>query len=103
MRRRVLLAVLLTTTLAVIAFFVPASIAIKNAQKRGELLELEREAFIAAARLTNLQVNDNEELRAILNSSRHEISLYSVTGRRLFGTGPTQPDRIVQGAHEVLL
>ena len=33
MRRRVLLAVLLTTTLAVIAFFVPASVAIRNAQR----------------------------------------------------------------------
>jgi signal transduction histidine kinase len=91
-----MLAVLLTTTLAVIAFFVPASIAIHNAQKRGELLELEREAFIVAGRLANLQVNDNQELREILSSSRHPISLYSVAGQRLFGTGPTQPDRIVQ-------
>ena len=46
MRRRVLLAVLLTTTLAVVAFFVPASVAIHNAQRRGELLELQREASI---------------------------------------------------------
>ena len=90
-----MLAVLLTTTLAVIAFFVPASVAIHNAQKRGELLELEREAFIAAERLANLQVNDTQELREILEA-RHPISHYSINGEKLFGTGPAQPDRIVQ-------
>jgi len=90
-----MLAVLLTTTLAVIAFFVPASVAIHNAQKRGELLELEREAFIAAGRLANLQVNDTQELRSILDA-RHPISLYSINGEKLFGAGPAQPDRIVQ-------
>jgi len=87
MRRRVMLAVLLTTTLAVIAFFVPASVAIHNAQKRGELLELEREAFIAAGRLANLQVNDTQELRSILDA-RHPISLYSINSRRPCGKFP---------------
>ena len=53
MRRRVLTAVVLTTTLAVIAFFVPASVAIRNAQTRGELLELQREASIVANRLAS--------------------------------------------------
>lgn len=90
-----MLAVLLTTTLAVIAFFVPASVAIHNAQKRGELVSLEREAFIAANRLANLQVNDNEELHAILDA-KHPLALYSTSGELLVGTGPTTPDRITQ-------
>jgi signal transduction histidine kinase len=95
MRRRVLLAVLLTTTLAVIAFFVPASVAIRNAQRRGELLELQREASIVANRLTNLEVNDGQELQAILDA-HHPLALYSTTGQLLIGTGPDAPDRIVR-------
>ncbi|HZB40764.1 MAG TPA: HAMP domain-containing sensor histidine kinase [Ilumatobacter sp.] len=95
MRRRVLLAVLLTTTLAVVAFFVPASVAIHNAQRRGELLELQREASIVANRLANLAVNDAEELQAILDA-HHPLALYSTDGQLLVGTGPSAPDRIVQ-------
>jgi signal transduction histidine kinase len=95
MRRRVLLAVLLTTTLAVVAFFVPASVAIHNAQKRGELLELQREASIVANRLANLAVNDAGELQAILDA-HHPLALYSTDGQLLVGTGPSAPDRIVQ-------
>jgi signal transduction histidine kinase len=95
MRRRVLLAVLLTTTLAVVAFFVPASVAIHNAQRRGELLELQREASIVANRLANLAVNDAEELQAILDA-HHPLALYSTDGELLVGTGPSAPDRIVQ-------
>jgi signal transduction histidine kinase len=94
MRRRVLLAVLLTTTLAVIAFFVPASVAIHNAQRRGELLELQREASIVASDLANLGVNDADELEAILDS-HHPLALYSTDGQLLVGTGPPAPDRIV--------
>ena len=87
MRRRVLLAVLLTTTLAVVAFFVPASVAIRNAQRRGELLELQREASIVANRLANLEVNDGQELQAILDA-HHPLALYSTDGQLLIGTGP---------------
>jgi signal transduction histidine kinase len=92
-----MLAVLLTTTLAVIAFFVPASVAIHNAQKRGELVELQREASIVANRLANLEVNDNQELQAILDA-HHPIALYSVNGRLLLGKGPAVADRIVRTA-----
>jgi signal transduction histidine kinase len=95
MRRRVLAAVLVTTTLAVIAFFVPAALAIRNSQRRGELLELQREASIVANRLADLAVDDNTELLSILNA-HHPLALYSVNGRLLVGTGPAAPDRIVQ-------
>lgn len=94
MRRRVLLAVLLTTTLAVVAFFVPAALAVRSAQRRGELLELQREASIVANRLANLEVDDNAELLAILEA-HHPLGLYSIDGRLLIGAGPALPDRIV--------
>lgn len=99
MRRRVLTAVLLTTTLAVVAFFVPAALAIRNSQRRGELLELQREASIVANRLTELQVDDGAELQEIIDA-HHPLALYSTGGRLLIGTGPETPDRIVRLALE---
>jgi signal transduction histidine kinase len=95
MRRRVLLAVLLTTTLAVVAFFLPASIAIHRAQKRGEFVELERELFAAARGLENLPVNGNQQLQAILDA-KHPIAIYSARGQLLLGDGPADPDAMTR-------
>ncbi len=95
MRRRILAAVLLTTTLAVVAFFVPAALAIRNSQRRGDLLELQREASIVANRVATLQVDDGAELQAILDA-HHPLGIYSVDGRLLVGNGPAIPDRIVE-------
>jgi signal transduction histidine kinase len=78
---------------------VPASVAIHNAQRRGELLELQREASIVANRLANLGVNDAEELQAIL-AAHHPLALYSTDGQLLVGAGPGAPDRIVRLAME---
>jgi signal transduction histidine kinase len=89
-----MLAVLLTTTLAVIAFFVPAAVSIHNAQRRGELLELAREASVAAKELEDLGVNDEEQLQSILDA-HHPLAIYSTSGQLLVGTGPVVPDRIV--------
>ena len=92
-----MLAVLLTTTLAVIAFFVPAAVAIHNAQKRAEFVELENEASDVSKLLANLGVNDSQGLQAILNRD-HPIALYAIDGRLLTGDGPASPDGIVQTA-----
>jgi signal transduction histidine kinase len=89
-----MLAVLLTTTLAVIAFFVPAAVSIHNAQRRGELLELAREASVAAKELEDLGVNDEEQLQSILDA-HHPLAIYSTSGQLLVGAGPVVPDRIV--------
>jgi hypothetical protein len=93
-RRRILAAVLPTTTLAVVAFFVPAALAIRNSQRRGDLLELQREASIVANRVATLQVDDGAELQAILDA-HHPLGIYSVDGLLLVGSGPPIPDRIV--------
>ena len=95
MRRRILTAVVLTTTLAVVAFFIPAAYGVRSAQRRGELLELQLEASIVANRLADLRVDDDEELRSILDA-HHPLALYSIDGQLLIGTGPTVPDRIVR-------
>ena len=48
MRRRILVTIVLVATLAVLAFFVPAPLAVRSRIQRGELLELQREASIVA-------------------------------------------------------
>jgi signal transduction histidine kinase len=83
--RRVLAVVLAVTTLAVVAFFVPAAIAIRNGQQRQDLLELQREASIVATRVAAQGLR-----RDIVepNDPDHSIGLYGPDARLIVGTGP---------------
>lgn len=92
MRRRVLGAVLAVTTLAVVAFFVPAALSIRSGQERqSELqqrrdeLELQREASVVATRIA-----DEGLSTGILEpiDPDHQIGLYGPGGRLLAGSGP---------------
>lgn len=94
MSRRVLIAMLAVATLAVVAFFVPAALAIRNAQQRQDLLELQREASVVATRLAADGLS--EEVLQPINPD-HLIGLYGPTARRLAGEGPdVANDRITQ-------
>lgn len=94
MRRRVLAALLAITTLAVVAFFVPAAISIRNAQQRQDLLELQREASVVATRLAANGLS--EGILQPINPD-HLIGLYGPNGQRLAGDGPDLArDRITQ-------
>lgn len=95
MRRRILAAVLVMTVLAVAAFFVPAALSIRNAQRRGELLELQRQASIVATQLAAPGFEEQDALDSIAESNLR-LGLYAPDGRLLGGSGPTQPDRIVR-------
>ena len=75
MKRRVLTVVVVMTALAVVAFFVPALLAIRSAQQRGELLELQREASIVASRLTQVAPGDRAGLQAALETD-HPLAIY---------------------------
>ncbi len=91
-----MLAVVLTVTiLAVTAFFVPAALAIWNAQQRGELLALQREASIAASRVP--PTGDPLVAGALVpvDGSGHRLALYRPDGALLAGDGPARPDPVV--------
>lgn len=95
MTRRILAAVLVVTALAVVAFFVPAAVAIRSSQEREELLELQREASIVAGRVPPAGPIDTSVLEPIVDPD-HQLGLYDRDGTLLGGTGPEPPDRIVQ-------
>lgn len=87
-----LLAVLAVTSLAVVAFFVPAALSIRNAQQRQDELqerqdelELQREASVVATRVADEGLNV-----AILEpiNPDHQIGLYGQRGQLLAGAGP---------------
>ena len=92
MRRRVLVAVLAVTTLAVAAFFVPAALSIRSAQERQDELrerqdelELQREASVVATRVADEGLSP-EILQPI--QPDHTIGLYGPRGELLAGSGP---------------
>lgn len=86
MRRRLLATVLAVTTLAVVAFFVPAAMAIRSAQQRQELLELQREASVVATKVATSSRIDESILDPV--DPEHRIGLYGPGGQRIAGEGP---------------
>lgn len=93
MSRRLLVAMLAVTTLAVVAFFVPAALAIRNAQQRQDLLELQREASVVATRVASQGLTP-EILDPV--DDDHAIGLYRLSGRLVAGDGPaTATDAVV--------
>lgn len=94
MRRRVLAAVVVMTTLAVVAFFVPAALAIRSSERRGQLFELQRHAAIVSQRMTT----DEAIAHELADDPR--LGVYDLAGRLIGGSGPGTPDRIVREALE---
>lgn len=95
MSRRLLATVLAVTTLAVVAFFVPTAVAIRNAQQRQGLLELQREASVVATKVATSDRLTNDLLDPI--DPQHRIGLYGPGGQRLAGDGPdVANDRMTQ-------
>lgn len=95
MSRRVLAVVLTVTILAVTAFFVPAALAIWNAQQRGELLALQREASIAASRVPSSGDPLAGGALEPVDGSAHHLALYRPDGALVAGDGPAAPDAVV--------
>ena len=97
MSRRILTALIAVAALAVVAFFVPAALSIRSAQQRGDLLALQREASIAAARVPATGPIDRSVVEPIADSD-HRIGLYGPDGILLAGIGPATADGIVEVA-----
>lgn len=86
---------LLVTALAIGAFFVPAALAIRSAQEREDLLELQREASVVASHVPAFGPIDETALEPII-SSEHRLGLYAADGSLIGGIGPSSADRIVE-------
>jgi signal transduction histidine kinase len=96
-RRRVLVTILAITVLAVVAFFIPAALAIRSRIQRGDLLELQREASIVASRIPASGRVDTTDLAATIEAG-HEVAYYNGSGELVDGQGPPAPDEFVATA-----
>lgn len=97
MRRRILATIVAVAAMSVTAFFVPAALAMHSRAQRTDLLELQREAAIIAARLSPAGPFD---LAALTEGIDHagSVAIYGVDGTRLDGVGPAAADEIVRRA-----
>jgi signal transduction histidine kinase len=96
-RRRILVTIVLGAACAVVAFFVPATIAIRNGIQRRDLLELQREAAIVAGRIERDVPIRYDDLRTAVHGG-HQLGVYDADGRLQAGTGPTFADDVVDAA-----
>ena len=107
MRTRLLIGTVFLTLATIVAFFVPAAIALADAERDAQVVELLQEASDAAVRLLppvdDVGVADppapaNHEDRAANGERGHFYSVYDGDGRRIRGTGPQRADRAVREA-----
>jgi signal transduction histidine kinase len=93
-RRRILVTIVLVTAFAVLAFSVPAMLAIRNGIQRQELLELQREASVVSGRIERGAPVDFDVLLSAVRPG-HELAVYDSDGQLHNGSGPRLGDRVV--------
>jgi len=98
-RRRILATILGVTAFAVLAFFIPASLAMRSRIQRGELLELQREASIVASRISSSGSVDLVTISRAIDPD-HVLALYGPDGTLVAGDGPAQADDVVRDGLE---
>ena len=87
------------TAFAVLAFFVPASLAMRSRIQRGELLELQREASIVASRISSSGSVDLVTISRAIDPD-HVLAVYGPDGTLVAGDGPAQADDVVRDGLE---
>jgi len=93
-RRRILLAIVAVTLAAVGAFFVPAALAVRSSTRRGDRLDLERDAAIVASQISPAGPIDVAHLEALVGPNR-KLGFYDGLTGHIRGTGPEIPDEPV--------
>ena len=97
MRRRILVTIVAVAALAVVAFFLPAALAIRSRIQRGDLLELQREASIIASRIPATGPIAPSSVAEVIEDG-HDVGFYDGAGDLIEGQGPRLPDRFVATA-----
>lgn len=102
MRRRLLLGTVLLTVGTIAAFFIPAAVALSNAEREAQVVELQQEAMDATARLdpasTRPDLDPSHEPGDIDTDvdgrpdQQHDYARYDADGRLVSGTGPERAD-----------
>lgn len=108
MRRRLLLGTVLLTIGTIAAFFIPAAVALSNAEREAQVVELQQEAMDATTRLDPASVrpdldpsHEPGDLDADVDGrpdQQHDYGRYDANGRLVSGTGPEVADAPVREA-----
>ncbi len=116
MRVRLLIGTLIVTTATIVAFFIPAAITLSTAENEAQIVELQREAADAAARLgphlhdedgdrgnTDGSTDDGGPNRRDADTDagpgeEHDFAVYDLAGALRVGRGPDTADDVVRQA-----
>jgi signal transduction histidine kinase len=95
MRRRLVLAIALVATAAVVLLAVPLVIVLGGAHRNADLLELQRDTFVATRQI-DLSGRGGDPIE--LPASTDTLAVYGTDNRRVAGTGPTIAPDVVRRA-----
>ena len=98
MRRRILLAILAITALAVALFGIPLGIVVQHQETDEATLRLERQATIAAADVPSDLGRDGDEVALPPPPAKVKYALYTPEGVLVTGDGPSHADHTVADA-----
>lgn len=98
MRRRILVAIVVVTAIAVVLFAVPLAFAVANLYHNEEIVRLEREAAAAAGHVPVEFPTSADAVELPTLQAPRVVAFYDRTGRRVAGTGPGTADRSVREA-----
>src|SRR4029077_14030689 len=98
MGRRILLAILAITALAVALFGIPLGIVVQHQETDEATLRLERQATIAAADVPSDLGRDGDEVALPTPPQNVKYALYTPQGALVTGDGPSQADQTVADA-----
>ena len=98
MRRRILLAILAITALAVALFGIPLGIVVRHQETDEATLRLERQATIAAADVPSDLGRDGDEVALPPPPAKVKYALYTPQGALVTGDGPSHADQTVADA-----
>ncbi|MEZ5257840.1 MAG: HAMP domain-containing sensor histidine kinase [Ilumatobacteraceae bacterium] len=95
MTRRVVWLVVATTTLAVLALLVPASLAVHSRNLHASRLELQREASMMASSILPDEPLSIASVEEVDNGQIHDVGIYNQRGFLVGGEGPNVGDDAV--------
>jgi signal transduction histidine kinase len=98
MSRRILLAMVAVTALAVVIFAVPLALSVRQLYRNETVLRLEREATQATTQVPVSFVTGGDEPELPPAQPGTLLALYDGTGTRIMGVGPAQLDAQLSGA-----
>jgi signal transduction histidine kinase len=98
--RRLVALVALVAAVAIAAFAVPTWLALRSLQSHTTQLELEQEAFVAAATLSPEEPLLISSMQPVPSDERHHLALYATDGGLLDGRGPASAEPAVLAALE---